>query len=415
MVTSTPANTHKPRRVVITGLGVVSAIGTGWQEFWKNLIAGKSGISRIESFDTSAYDRHYGGEVKDFRPERFIDRRKLKFMGRASQLAVAAAKLALEDAGLRPADLPRERTGVCMGTTMGEPQIMEKMDARCVSQDKYAVDPYSAFGYPARSIANSIAFEFNFRGPDILFSTACASGNYSIGYSYDLIKSGRVDRMLAGGSEAFSRIAFAGFNRLLAMAPEKCQPFDKNRQGMMLGEGSGVLVIESLAGARARHAPIYAEILGYGLSCDAKHMTMPDEYGIFKSMRKAFRNSGVAVNEIDYINAHGTGTHQNDIAETSAIKLLFKASGVKPPPLSSIKSMIGHTMGSAAAIEAISCCLTIRDQIIPPTINYEAPDPVCNLDCVPNQSRKARLKLILNNSSAFGGNNACLVLRKVDK
>jgi len=402
------AKKNSSRRVVVTGLGVVSSIGIGWPVFWKNLIAGKSGIRRIRSFDTSEYDRHYGGEIRNFKPERFIDKRKLKYMGRASQLAVAAAKLALKDARLKVKDIPKERAGVCIGTTMGEPQILEIMNHTRFTRGLEDIDPRLVPTYPSGVIPFNIAHELQIHNKIFLFANACASGNYSIGYSFDCIKKGDADMMLAGGSDQFSRLNFTGFTRLMSIAPKKCQPFDKNRQGLLAGEGSGVLILESLERAKARRAPIYAEILGYGLSCDAYHMTMPDEKGIYACIKKAGKNAGIDFKEVDYISAHGTGTHQNDQAECKAIKRLFRNT---PPPVSSIKSMLGHTMGAASALEAIACCLALKDQIIPPTINFEAPDPECGLDCVPNQSRKAKLDLVLNNSSAFGGNNACVVMR----
>ena len=410
MSKSTSADQSKPRRVVVTGLGVISSIGIGWQEFWKNLIAGKSGISKIESFDTSAYDRHYGGEVKNFNPGRFIDGRKIKFLGRASQFAIAASKLALDDAGLKPYDLPQERTGVCMGTTMGEPQILEIMNRTRFTKGLADIDPGLVPTYPSSTIPNNIVAELDLKNRVYLFANACASGNYSIGYAFDLIRAGMADVMLAGGSDQFSRLNFTGFTRLMSIAPKKCRPFDKNRQGLLVGEGAGVVVVESLERAKARKAHIYGEILGYGLSCDAFHMTMPSEDGIYKGLKKACENTGIKLNQVDYISAHGTGTPQNDQAEAKAIRHLFK---VKVPPASSIKSMLGHTMGAASAIEAICCCLALENQIVPPTINFETPDPECDIDCVPNKARKLRLNLVLNNSSAFGGNNACVVMRKI--
>jgi len=398
------------RRVVITGLGVVSSIGIGWPEFWKNLIAGKSGISKIESFDTSAYDRHYGGEIKNFEPQKFIDRRKLKFLGRASQLAIAASRLALDDAKLNPKDLPKDRTGACIGTTMGEPQILEIMNRTRFTEGLDNIDPGLVPTYPSSVIPNNIAEEFKLGNKVYLFANACASGNYSIGYSYDLIRTQKADIMLAGGADQFSRLNFTGFTRLMSIAPEKCQPFDKNRQGLIAGEGSGILIIESLDSALARKADIYAEILGYGLSCDAHHMTMPSQDGIYMGIKQACDQARIDLDKVDYISAHGTGTPQNDQAECKAIRHLFKE---KVPPVSSIKSMLGHTMGAASAIEAVSCCLAIKDGLIPPTINFETPDPECDIDCVPNKAREAELNLVLNNASAFGGNNCCVVVRKV--
>ncbi|MDP2939973.1 MAG: beta-ketoacyl-[acyl-carrier-protein] synthase family protein [Candidatus Omnitrophota bacterium] len=401
---------YKNRRVVVTGLGIVSSIGIGWRDFWQNLIKGKSGISKITSFDTKEYDRHFGGEVKDFKPEEFIDRRKIKRMGRSSQLAVSASKLALEDARLKIKDIAKQRAGVCVGTTMGESQLMEHMDRIWTTRgDKY-IDSMHIFLYPTSIIPTEIAQEFKLHANNLIFSNACAAGNYSIGYAFDLIKNERADLMLAGGVDAFSRINFVGFGRLYAIAPEICQPFDKNRKGMLVSEGAGMLVLESLESALKRKAPIYAEILGYGLSCDAYQMTTASVEGVAECLKKSLRESNIKPEDVDYISAHGTGTPTNDKVECAAIKNVFK--NYKKIPISSIKSMLGHTMGAAAAIEAIVCCLTIKNGIIPPTINYETADPNCDIDCVPNEARKQTVNIALNNSQAFGGNNACVVLRK---
>ena len=399
------------RRVVITGLGVVSSIGIGWQDFWKNLIAGKSGISRVTSFDTSTFDRHFGGEIKNFKPEEFIDKRKLKTLGRTSQLVVSAGRLALEDAGLTIRKLPKDKTGICVGTTMGESQTLEEIDKIWIHTGDKSIDNKSIFLYPTNSIINNFAHTFKLKTNSFLFSNACAAGNYSIGYAYDLIRSKRADFMFAGGTDAFSRINLTGFSRLFAMAPEKCRPFDKNRKGMIVGEGTGILILETLESALKRKAHIYAEILGYGLSCDAYHMTASDAGGVAKSMQKAFKEAGISPEDIDYVSAHGTGTVKNDKTECQAMKKIF-GSRYKEVPISSIKSMLGHTMGAAAAIEAVSCCLAIAKGIIPPTINYETPDPECDIDCVPNVAREKQVRIVLNNSYAFGGNNACLVLKK---
>ena len=404
-------NIKNNRRVVITGLGVVSSIGIGQKEFWKNLIAGKSGISKIGLFDTSKFERHYGGEVKNFHPEELIDRRKLEHMGRASQLAIAATRLAMEDADLKLSKLDKDKVGVCMGTTMGEVQALEAMDKTWTEKGQEHIDHQSVLLFPTSSISMNLANEFKLKAPIFMFSNACAAGNYSIGKAHDIIKSKRADLMFAGGVDAFSRVNLTGFSRLYAMAPEICRPFDKNREGMLVGEGAGILVLESLDSAKKRKTNIYAEVIGYGLSCDAYHMTSPKEEGIACSLRGAIKDAGIKLEDVDYISAHGTGTSQNDKTECSAMKKVFNGR-IKQIPISSIKSMLGHTMGAASAIEAISCCLAIKEGIIPPTINYETPDPECDIDCVPNKARKQEVKIALNNSSAFGGNNACLVVRK---
>jgi len=399
------------RRVVVTGLGVVSSIGIGWQEFWKNLIAGKSGISKITSFDTSSYDRHYGGEVKDFNPYKFIDKRKVDRMGRASQMAIAAAKMAIDDTGIDKKMLSRERVGVVVGTTMGEPQILESLYNESLSKKKIRADKLSALIYPPNSIPVNIARAIGTNSYNLLFGNACSAGNYALGYAFDVIRSGKADIVIAGGADAFSLIAFTGFNRLLVMAPEKCQPFDKNRKGMMLGEGAGILILEAAEIAQKRKASVYAEVVGYGLSCDASNMATADRALIAEATHKALVNTGINPGKVDYISAHGTGTVENDREECAAFKMVF-GDKCKEIPISSIKSMLGHPMGAAAALEATACCLTLKEQKIPPTINFSEKDPDCDIDCVPNQCRKQKIKIALNNSQAFGGNNVSLVLQK---
>ncbi len=332
------------RRVVVTGLGVVSSLGIGVEEFWKNLIVGKSGISEIESFDTSDYPVHKGGEVKNFKPEEFIDKRKIKHMGRASQMAIAATKLAIMDASMKRSN--HVGAAVLLGTTMGEIQLMEYFDETWVKMGDNKIDSKLIPFFSTNNLSVNIAISIDARGFNVVMPTACSSANYSIGYGFDLIRSGQVDTAFCGGTDSFSKVAFVGFNRLYAMAPEKCQPFDKNRKGMMLGEGSGVLLLESLEHAEKRGAKIYAEILGYGLSCDAHHMTQPSEDGVVRCIEKALKESRISKDEVDYISAHGTGTRQNDKVECAAIKKVF-GKKYKEIPCSSIKSALGHTMGAA--------------------------------------------------------------------
>lgn len=399
------------KRIVISGIGVVSSIGIGRDAFWDALIKGTSGISTISSFDTSVFSTHKGGEIKDFKPEQFIDAQKINETGRASYLAMAAGKLAYEDARLSVNMCEPERFGICFGTTMTETRVLEELNAVWVKTGAMSIDPALVPRYPAYVLASNIAFMLGLKGPNYTIPTACAAGNYAIGYAYDLIRNGEADIMLAGGADAFSRLAFIGFNRLLAVAPDRVQPFDKNRKGMMVAEGAGVVVLESLESAKARKAPIYAEICGYGLSCDAHHMTAPEHNGIARAIENALRESNVRPEEVDYFNAHGTGTPANDREESFAIKKVF-GEHTKKLAVSSIKSMLGHTMGAASAIETIACCMSLTHDVIPPTINYETPDPECDIDCVPNVCRKQKVNIALNSSSAFGGNNACLVLRK---
>lgn len=399
-------NSH---RIVITGLGVISSIGVGKKTFWKNLLKGNSGISPVLSFDTSNHFTHFGGEVKNFNPKEFIPKEKINLLSRASQLALSAAKLAVEDAKIFKKNMSNRVIGICVGATTGSVQVIEEIDNKLI-QNK-SIDKELLSQLPTHTTPAVIAKELNLNGPNFMFSTACAAGNNAIGYGYDLIHLNKADIILAGASDPFSRISFTGFNQFSAVAPEKCQPFDKNRKGMIVAEGSGILVLESLENALKRNAPIYAEILAYSLSCDAQHMTQPSIEGISECIIKAMREAGIEREEVDYICAHGTGTLANDKTECAAIKKVFGPL-YKQIPVSSIKSMLGHTMGAASALEAIACALTIKNNIIPPTINFETPDPECNIDCIPNRARKRLVNIALNNSYAFGGNNASLVLKK---
>lgn len=399
------------KRVVVTGLGVISSIGIGWKNFWKSLRAGRSGISKITSFDTKDFPNHYGGEVRGFKPESFISSSRVKQMGRASHLAIAASKMALEDTGLGHKNLSEGNVGLCIGTTSGESVETEEY-IRNLLQDKKEEQSPNLF---ERSLCNSIplniARELGLEGINLVIPTACAAGNYAIGFSYDSIMLGKADMMLTGGVDAFSWIVYIGFSRLGAMSPDLCQPFDKNRKGIIVAEGSAVIVLESLESALKRDAHIYAEVRGYGTSCDAFHMTIPSLDGASRVMENALSWSKVNVDEVDYINAHGTGTPANDKSECAAIKKVF-GQRFKEIPVSSIKSMLGHTMGAASALEAIACILAVNQDIIPPTINYQTPDPECDIDCTPNEAREHTVSVALNNSFAFGGNNASVVFSK---
>ncbi len=399
------------KRVVITGLGVVSSIGIGWEKFWDALLNGKSGISPISSFDTSNQFTHNGGEVKDFRPEDFIPQEKLPTLSRASQMALAAAKLAIKDARLSVEGLQTMRGGVCLGTNIGSIQTVEKVNEKIVKAQEDDIAHNLLFQIPTNTTSSIIAREFHLQGHNMLFSTACAAGNYAVGYGFDLIKLGRAQLVMAGGADALSKVAFTGFNQYSAVAPDKCRPFDKNRKGMLVAEGAGIVVLESLESAVQRKVPIYAEVLGYGLSCDAYHMTASSVEGIAACIRKTLEEAKLLTDDIDYISAHGTGTPTNDRNECAAVKEVF-GSRHRNIPISSIKSMLGHTMGAASAIEAAACALAVKNDIIPPTTNYETFDPECDIDCVPNHARRHTITTALNNSYAFGGNNACLALKK---
>lgn len=400
------------RRVVVTGLGVVSSLGIGWEEWWKNIMAGKSGIGKITAFDSSVYDRHFAGEVKKFNPKLFMTAKQAKQMGRASQIAIAACQMAMCDAGFKIRKSRTSKVGVFIGTTMGEPQVMEELDAKEIPKGSYNVDKNSAMSYSSTTIASNAAKFLRLNGPNMMFANACAAGNFALGLAYDYVRTGRVNFMLAGGADAFSRIAFTGFARLYAIAPEKCQPFDKNRQGMIPGEGGAMMFVETLESALKRKASIYAEIKGYGVSSDADHMTHPNPNGISSAIRKSLKEAGLLPGDIDYISAHGTGTKENDRGECMAFSQVL-GKHLKDTPVSSIKSMLGHTMGAASAFESIACCLSLSNQEIPPTINFENTDRECEIDCIPNKGRKHKVGTVLNNSQAFGGNNADVIFKKV--
>jgi len=400
------------KRIVITGVGVISPIGCNKDVFWNALISGVSGASEVKAFDTSDFKVHNGCEVKDFKYEDYISNGSRK-VGKGSQFAIAATKLALDDSKIDVKNIDLERVGVSIGTTAGEIQILERVNKLRYEKGDDNVDTDLFLKHPCNNIPSNIAIEFGFEGPNTIIPTACAAGNYAIGYACDLIRLGRADIMVAGGTDPFSKVAYIGFSKLNAIAPEVCQPFDKNRKGMLIGEGAGMLVLESMEDALARNANIYAEILGYGLSCDGYHITIPqpEGNGVVSAMRKALKYAKIKPEDVQHISAHGTGTVANDKAETISIKKVFGEHS-KRLAVVSIKSMIGHTMGAASAIEAIACALAVKEDIVPPTINYETKDPECDLDFVPNVKREMQVNIALNNAYAFGGNNSCLVLKK---
>ncbi len=401
------------RRVAVTGIGVVTPIGSGRETFWAGLLAGVSGIRQVTSFDTSAFRVHIGAEVLGFDPQTYLRRLSPATTGRASQLAVAAARMALSDAGLDPEQLDRNRTGVSMGTTSGEPLYIEEYNNIRRADGADAVPGDIMPRYPCHVIPTHIAIELGIHGPCLTIPTACAAGNYAIGYGFDMVRTGRADMMLSGGADAFSRITYMGFARLGAIAPERCQPFDKDRKGMVPGEGAAVLVLEPLDKAKERSATIYAEVLGYGVSCDSHHMTAahPTGDGAIRAMTAAMKESIISRDDVNYISAHGTGTPTNDRVESLAVSTLF-GSGAPGVPMSSIKSMLGHTMGAASAMEAAACSLALSTGWIPPTINLENPDPEFALDYVPNKARRIYPRVVLNNAYAFGGNNSSLCLAR---
>lgn len=396
--------------VVVTGLGMVTSIGTGREKFWNALIAGRCGFGPVKSFDTSKYSVHLGAEISDFNPQDYVFELDFSRIGRASHLAIAAARLALADASLDLFTVDRTHVGVCVGTTSGEPQFIERFDDHYVCGDIPKVDERFIRGYPCHVVPGHVASELGLGGEAMMIPTACAAGNYAIAHACDLLRAGRAQIMLAGGADCFSRITYTGFARLGAIAPEICQPFDRNRKGMVPGEGAAMLLLELKDHAITRHAPIYCEVAGYGLSCDAHHMTAahPQGEGAARAVTLALKRSGIAPEAVDYISAHGTGTPTNDRLETIAMKKTFGDLAYKIP-ISSIKSMLGHTMGAASAIEASVCALAITHQQIPATVNLSVPDPECDLDYVPNIARKRNVRVAMSNAYAFGGNNSSLV------
>ncbi len=402
------------KRIVITGLGVVTPIGTGVETFWEAAVKGTNGVRTIKSIDTSEHKTKTGGEVIDFDALDYLSQEKIDSMGRSSQFAIAAAKEAVEDAGLDFAQENLFRVGVCLGTTMGEPQILdEAINKKYQESSAQAIPAGLPRQYPCNVIPANVAKEFNIKGPTVIIPTACAAGNYAIGYALDQIRLGRIDVALVGGSDPFSSIAFTGFNRLLATTPDVCRPFDANREGMAVSEGAGMLVLESLEHAQKRGAKIHAELLGYGLGCDAFKMTIPDPEGSggILALGKALKRSEVPSSEVDYVCAHGTGTGENDKSETLIAKTIL-GERAKEVPMTSLKSMLGHTMGAASAIEAVACVLMVTRNTVLPTINHRDSDPLCDMDCVPNEAREKELDTVVSNAYAFAGNTSAIVIRK---
>jgi 3-oxoacyl-[acyl-carrier-protein] synthase II len=404
------------KRIVITGMGAVSSLGVGVETFWENLIAGRSGIDEISTIRADSLPFRKAGEVKNFDAARLTSRPEASALGRASQFGVVAAYHALRDAGLcldQEFSGEPEEVGVIMGTTTGEQQELERIIESRVGPQEGRVPP-AARKVALSAISTNISDFFGLSGPSVVLPTACSGGNYAIAYAYDLLKAGRARIVLAGGADCLSRHFLYGFTRLKALAPDRCQPFDKNRKGVIPGEGAGVLVLETLESAGARRARIYSEVLGYGLSSDAHHSVAPDPKGegAFQAMREALAYSQVSPGAIQYMSAHGTGTRSNDAVETLAIKRALGDDAYRLP-ISSIKSMLGHPLSAASALEAIVCNLAIRDGVIPPTINYEEKDPDCDLDYVPNEARRVAVDIAMNNSYAFLGSNASVLFGRV--
>lgn len=400
-------NDQRPRQVVITGLGLVTSIGLGAEEFLAGLRAGRSGAKPITAFDTTGFAHSYGCEVADFDPAEWIRTFEPEELGRATQFSVAAANMAVADSGIGPEELRGRRTMVSVGTTDAESRDLDLLVGEQLGKGPEHLTRGVVRRAHAGRLSSSVVRELGLTDVEALtIPTACAAGNYAIGSGYDAIRAGDVDVALCGGADAVCRKTFAGFYRLGTIAPEKCRPFDRDRKGILTGEGAGILMMESLESARARGARIYAEVLGYGLTCDAHHPVAPDQDSLARCMALAHRNAGISAADVDFISAHGTGTKANDVTEAGAIRQVFDT----PPPTVSIKSMVGHSMGAASALGSAACALAIAEGFIPPTINHQETDPDCGLDCVPNEARSADLSVVQNNALAFAGNNAVLIL-----
>ncbi|PAB58893.1 beta-ketoacyl-ACP synthase II [Anaeromicrobium sediminis] len=408
------------RRVVVTGIGAVTPVGIGKEEFWKNIKEGKSGIGMITNFDTENHTVKIAGEVKDFDPLRFFEKKEAKRMDTFTQFGIAASKLAVEDAKLDLDKVEKERFGVIIGSGIGGIQTFEKEFEKMSNKGPGRVSPFFIPMMITNIASGHISMALGAKGPNTTVVTACASSTNAVGDAFKAIQRNDADIMITGGTEAsITPLSIAGFANMKALCtrndePEKAsRPFDKDRSGFVMGEGSGMLVIEELEHALNRGAHIYAEIVGYGMSADAYHITAPAPggEGAARSMMNALKDGNVDPNELNYINAHGTSTPMNDKNETAAIKTVFK-DHAKDIAISSSKSMTGHLLGAAGGVEAIVCALAIDENFVPPTINYTTPDEECDLDYVPNVGREMEVNYALSNSLGFGGHNATILLKK---
>ena len=413
------------RRVVITGLGAVTPIGNDAETFWSNLKNGVSGIRKIEAFDTTGYDCQIGGEVRDFEPKPFFKNPKdVRRTDRFAQLALAAAKMALEDSGIDLENLKRrDRFGVIVSSGIGGLRTLQDQQTILLTRGPSRNSPFTIPMLISNMASGLISMEYGLRGPNMCIVTACATSNNAIGESWRIIKFGDADIFLAGGSESpIVAIGLAGFSAMKALStrndePERAsRPFDRDRDGFVMSEGAGIVVVEELEHAKARGARIYCEITGYGASGDAYHMTAPppNGEGAVRAMQVALEHAGVSPDQVDYINAHATSTDIGDICETRAIKQVFGDQAHKVA-ISSTKSMTGHLLGGAGGIEMAACALAIRDSVIPPTINLENPGDECDLDYTPNVAREKKVRVALSNSFGFGGHNATLIATAFDK
>jgi 3-oxoacyl-[acyl-carrier-protein] synthase II len=406
------------RRVVITGLGVVTPIGNDLDTFWRNLRNGVSGIGRIQAFDTSAFDCQIAGEIRDFEPKNYFKTPKdVRRTDRYTHLAMAAAKMAMEDSGLDLEKTDRKRFGAIVSSGIGGLKTLEEQHTTLMTKGPSRVSAFTIPMLISNMASGFISMEYGLQGPNLCIVTACATSNNAIGESWRIIKFGDADMFLAGGSEAsIVAIGLAGFSSMKALStrndePERAsRPFDRDRDGFVMSEGAGIVVVEELEHAKARGAKIYCELTGYGLSADAYHMTAPPETGegAARAMQIALDHAGTRPDEVDYVNAHATSTGLGDIAETRALKTVF-GDHAKKISISATKSMTGHLLGGAGAVEMAACALAIRDSVIPPTINLENPDPQCDLDYTPNVAKEKKVRIAINNSFGFGGHNATLV------
>jgi 3-oxoacyl-[acyl-carrier-protein] synthase II len=401
------------RRVVVTGMGAVTAVGNDCASFWQSLKDGQCGIRPLTIFDTRAYRSHTGGEV-ELSPESHFLLKDLRRLSRCDQFGIIAAREAINASMLDQSEIDRNRCGIILGADSGGIFSVEKYFRAIYTRAARRPSPSLLLSFSLATATDHIAHEFDLRGPRTTTATVCSSSAAAIAFAYDAIALGEAEVMISGGSDSLCEVTYAGFNSLRAIDPEGCRPFDKGRQGLSLGEGAGILILEELGHARTRGARIWGEVLGYGICAEAYHLTAPETSGagIARCMRLALADAGIDPVEVDYINAHGTATPLNDVVETRGIKLVFgkKAHEI---PISSIKAMIGHCLGSAGGIEAVATLLSLDEGVIPPTINYTTPDPECDLDYTPNESREKEILIAISNSFAFGGNNCSLVFGKV--
>ena len=414
------------RRVVVTGLGVISPVGLTIEDFWKSLLEGKSGIKRLTTFDATHFTCKIGAEVKNFDPAAYLSAKEVRRMDRFVQFAVASAKMAIADSKLNLDTEDKTKIGVLIGSGIGGLHTVENEHEQYLKlgpeKGPGRISPFLIPMLIVNMATGQVSITFGLKGPNSAVATACATGNHAIGDALRIIQRGEADVMVCGGSEAaITRMGFGGFCALKALStrndePEKaCRPFDKNRDGFIMGEGAGVVILEEMSRAVKRNAPIYCEMAGYGASGDAYHMTAPDPEGDggVRCMTAALKDAGIKPEEVDYINAHGTSTLYNDKIETLVIKKVL-GDHAKKVAVSSTKSVTGHLLGAAGGVEMIACALAIKNDMIPPTINYETPDPECDLDYVPNKPRDAKLKVVMSNALGFGGHNATLVAKKFE-